>query len=75
MALVSLSMSADSDKRFGRGTERCVFLDVMELIVFIADAAAAVYFLLLLDGDDDDDVDDPHLVLNIVCAVVCSFRR
>lgn len=47
----------------------------MELIVFIADAAAAVYFLLLLDGDDDDDVDDPHLVLNIVCAVVCSFRR
>ena len=60
MALVSLSISADSLSRFGRAGWRCD-LDVMELIVFIADAAAALYFLFGVGVDDA-----PHLVDNIV---------
>mmetsp|Transcript_22128 Transcript_22128/g.36401 ORF Transcript_22128/g.36401 Transcript_22128/m.36401 type:complete len:85 (-) Transcript_22128:107-361(-) len=51
-------MSADSLRRFGRAGGRC-FLDAMELIVLIADAAAALYFLFGVD-------DAPHLVVNIV---------
>lgn len=60
-------MSADSLSRFGRAGWRCD-LDVMELIVFIADAAAALYFLFGVGVDDA-----PHLVANIVVFAVCSL--
>lgn len=70
MALVSLSMSADSLKRLGRAG--CDFLDdLRELIVFIADSAAAVYFLF-------GGADAPHLVVNIVLIVfslICLLCR
>jgi len=49
MALVSLSINADSERRLGGMVEsRRLLLLLKEFSVFMADAAAEVYFLLVV---------------------------